>query len=244
VTAANVMPGELESRVAIVTGAAGSAGRAVCRELAGAGARLALLGSRFERLEAMASELALEDGRWLARAVDLRDAEAARKAVEAVSGALGRPGIVAHLVGGWTGGTTIVETPDEAFAGMLDQHLWTTLNVTRAILPLLIEGGWGRLVVVSSPLATHPAAKMGAYAVGKAAEETLVATIAREVAGTGVTANILQVRTIDADHERDRAPTPKNAAWTTPEEIAAAVRYLCSDGAGAVNGARIPLFGA
>jgi NAD(P)-dependent dehydrogenase (short-subunit alcohol dehydrogenase family) len=236
--------GGLEGRVALVTGAAGSAGRAVVAGLAGAGARLALFGTRVERLHAVADELGLETGRWLARAVDLRDADSARRAVEDVSGELGRPSILVHLVGGWTGGTTVVDTPDAEFSGMLDQHLWTTLNVVRAVLPGLTEAGWGRMIVVSSPTATNPIAKMGAYAVGKAAEETLVATIAREVAGTGITANILQVRTIDAQGERRRAPTAKNASWTTPEEIAAAVLYLCSDGAAAINGARIPLFGA
>jgi NAD(P)-dependent dehydrogenase (short-subunit alcohol dehydrogenase family) len=67
--------------------------------------------------------------------------------------------------------------------------------------------------------------------------------LAQEVKETGVTANILQVRTIDAKHERDSQPTPKNAAWTTPEEILPAILYLCSDEAQVVNGARIPLYG-
>jgi NAD(P)-dependent dehydrogenase (short-subunit alcohol dehydrogenase family) len=89
-----------------------------------------------------------------------------------------------------------------------------------------------------------PAAKVSAYAVGKAAEEALLLTLAREVAGTGVTVNVLQVRVIDTAHERDSAPSAKNVAWTTPEEIAAAVRFLCSDAARVVNGARIPLYGA
>jgi 3-oxoacyl-[acyl-carrier protein] reductase len=85
---------------------------------------------------------------------------------------------------------------------------------------------------------------MAPYAVGKAALEALFGTLAREVAGTGVTANLLRVRKIDAEHARDAADAPKGAAsWTSPEEIAAAIRYLCSDEAGAVNGARIPLYG-
>jgi NAD(P)-dependent dehydrogenase (short-subunit alcohol dehydrogenase family) len=68
-------------------------------------------------------------------------------------------------------------------------------------------------------------------------------TLAQEVAGTGVTANIIQVRTIDMQHERERAPSAQNAFWTTPEEIAAAMLYLCSDEGQVVNGARIPLYG-
>lgn len=74
------------------------------------------------------------------------------------------------------------------------------------------------------------------------AQEALMLTLARELVGSGVTANILQVRTIDAKYERDEQPMPKNANWTTPEEITAAILYLCSDEAHVVNGARIPLY--
>jgi NAD(P)-dependent dehydrogenase (short-subunit alcohol dehydrogenase family) len=58
-----------------------------------------------------------------------------------------------------------------------------------------------------------------------------------------VTANILHVRTIDVKHERDGQPSPKTTSWTTPEEIAAAIHFLCTDEAQVVNGARIPLYG-
>jgi NAD(P)-dependent dehydrogenase (short-subunit alcohol dehydrogenase family) len=82
------------------------------------------------------------------------------------------------------------------------------------------------------------------YAAAKAAQDTLMLTLAKELAGTGVTANVLQVRTIDTAHERDRARSEKNAAWSTPEEISAAILYLCTDAAQGINGARLPLYGA
>lgn len=68
-------------------------------------------------------------------------------------------------------------------------------------------------------------------------------TLSEELKNTGVTANILRVRSIDVEHQREREPSPKNASWTTPEEIAAALLYLCSEEANRVNGARIPLYG-
>jgi NAD(P)-dependent dehydrogenase (short-subunit alcohol dehydrogenase family) len=58
-----------------------------------------------------------------------------------------------------------------------------------------------------------------------------------------VTANLVAVKKIDATHERENAPSSKNAGWTTPEEIAAVIRQLCSDEADPINGARIPLDG-
>ncbi|MCH8206673.1 MAG: hypothetical protein IH956_06675 [Chloroflexi bacterium] len=59
-----------------------------------------------------------------------------------------------------------------------------------------------------------------------------------------VTAKVILVRSIDVEHRRDREPTPDNASWTTPEEIAAAIMYLCSDEARIVNCSRIQLYGA
>jgi NAD(P)-dependent dehydrogenase (short-subunit alcohol dehydrogenase family) len=124
---------------------------------------------------------------------------------------------------------------------MLDQHLWTTLNVVQAAVPGMIAADWGRVAAVGSRPALEAAPKSASYAIAKAAEDTLLRTLAREVAGTGVTANLVTVGTIDEEHERDSRPTPKSATWTTPEEIAAAFLYLCSDEAGTVNSTRLPL---
>jgi NAD(P)-dependent dehydrogenase (short-subunit alcohol dehydrogenase family) len=82
---------------------------------------------------------------------------------------------------------------------------------------------------------------MSAYAIGKAAQETLFAALASEVAGTGVTANIVRVRAIDTKGVRATDPTGRGASMTTPAEISAALRYLFSDAAGVINGERIGL---
>ena len=127
---------------------------------------------------------------------------------------------------------------------MLQQHLWTTFYLAQAFIPHLVANGWGRLVVVSSPTVVDTPAKRLPYTIGKSAQEALILTLAKELAGSQVTANVLRVKTIDVEHERDRQPTPANQSWTTPEEIYAALLYLCSDEARAVNGARIPLYGS
>jgi 3-oxoacyl-[acyl-carrier protein] reductase len=100
------------------------------------------------------------------------------------------------------------------------------------------------MIIVSSPFAASPRAKGAAYAIGKAAQEALMLTLAQELKGTGVTSNILLVKTIDAKHARENEPSAKNTFWTTPEEIASAILYLCSDEAKTINGARIPLYGS
>jgi 3-oxoacyl-[acyl-carrier protein] reductase len=146
-------------------------------------------------------------------------------------------------VGGWAGGTTIRDVDPEEIRSMLDRHLWTTLHAVRAVVPGMVERGWGRIVAVTTPFASDIGPNRASYAIAKAAEGVLLRTLAREVGGAGVTANLVSVRKIDAAHERERAPTSKNAAWTTPEEIAATMLFLCTDAGGAINGARIPLDG-
>ncbi|MBN1579761.1 MAG: SDR family oxidoreductase [Anaerolineae bacterium] len=234
----------LENRVAIITGATGGLGRVVAHQFAEQGARLALIGRSAERLEKVAEESHLADGRWMIHTGDLAKPGAAQAAVEAVIGTWERAEILLHLVGGWTGGKQVTEVAEEEISGMLQQHLWTTFSMAQALVPHLVENQWGRLIVISSPYAAAPRAKGAPYAIAKAAQETLFLTLAQELKGSGVTANVLLVNTIDVDHERDREPKSRNASWSTPEEIASAMLYLCSDEARMVNGARIPLYGS
>jgi NAD(P)-dependent dehydrogenase (short-subunit alcohol dehydrogenase family) len=211
--------------------------------LAEHGARLALFGRSAERLAQLARELSLPEDRYLAQALNLRDPVDAQAAADAVLEKFGRAEILLHLVGGWIGGKPVVEVTANEVSDMLQQHLWTTLYVAQAFVPHLVANQWGRVIVISSPHASSPPANVAPYVIGKAAQETLMLALAQELRNSGVTANTLVVRAIDVQHERDRARTPKNVSWTTPEEIASMILYLCSDEARMVNGTRIPLYG-
>jgi NAD(P)-dependent dehydrogenase (short-subunit alcohol dehydrogenase family) len=229
-------------RVALVTGASGSVGRVAAADLAAAGMRVGLVGTDEPRLDALVDELGLDRRRTAIAGGDLRNEAAARTAVRSIASALGPVDIVVHLVGGWTGGASVADVDPAQFRAMLDQHLWTSVHVARAVLPGMVERGWGRLVAISTPNASTPPARMAPYAVGKAAQETLFAALAREVAGTGVTANVLLARSI---RPPGAAPDPaKKDPGTAAEDVASAIAWLCSDAAAAVNGARIPLYGA
>lgn len=234
----------LENRVAVITGATGGLGSVLTRDLAARGAALALLDIDSARLEALTSGLGLPEARFLAQTANLLDAAETRRAAEAVAARFGRIDILLHVVGGWTGGKTLIEAPAEDLAFMLNQHVWTSFNVVQAFVPHLVRNGWGRVVMVTSPYAARPAAKGGPYAIGKAGQETLMLTLSQELKGTGVTANLVQAKTIDMKREKVNAPSAENAAWTTPEELSAAILYLLSEEAGTINGAKIPLYGS
>jgi len=234
----------LQDRVAIITGSTGGLGRVVAKRLAEEGVRLALFSRSAEKLGQQIETLGLSEERVFSASVDLSNPNDLETAMTDAFYKFGQIDVLVHLVGGWTGGKTLIEAPVGDFTNMVDQHLWTTVNLIKSALPKIQTNNWGRMMVVSTPFAANPVSKMGPYAIGKAAQEALMLTLAQEIKGSGVTANILQVKTIDVKGQRLAEPTQKNSTWTQPEEITKTILYLCSDEAGMVNGARIPLYGS
>ncbi len=234
----------LQNRVAVITGATGGLGSVVTQTLASHGADLALLDRDPAKLIAFTGALGLTESRFLARALDLLDPIQVKSTASEILSRFGRLDILIHLVGGWTGGKTLVEASAEDVTFMLNQHVWTSFNVIQAFVPHLVRNGWGRVIMVTSPFAARPNVKGGPYAIGKSGQEALMLTLSQELKGTGVTANLLQAKTIDIRREKESAPSPENASWTTPEELASAILFLLSEDAGAVNGIKIPLYGS
>ena len=230
-------------RVALITGASGALGRAAAAAFAGDGWRLGLAGRPLDRLHAAAAAAAIPDDRWIGAAADLRTSDGAAAVVRTVTERFGRIDALLHLIGGFVQGASVLELDPADLDDMLDQHLRSTVHLVRAVVPGMVERGFGRILAVSSFTTVSLPARASIYATSKTAQETVLRILAKEVAATGVTVNLVAVRQIDAAHEREREPTPKNAAWTTPEEIVATFRFLCSDAAAAINGARISLDG-
>jgi NAD(P)-dependent dehydrogenase (short-subunit alcohol dehydrogenase family) len=235
---------DLKNRVAVITGATGGLGATVTHELAARVANLALLDIDSAKLETLSKSLSLPEYCLMTQTVNLLDPAETTSTAEAVAAKFGKIDILLHVVGGWTGGKSLLEVPADDMTFMLNQHVWTSLNVIQAFVPHLIRNKWGRVVMITSPFAARPNAKGGPYAVGKAGQEALMLTLSQELKGSGVTANLLQAKTIDMKREKISNPGPDNSTWTTPEELTAAIVYLLSDEAGTINGAKIPLFGS
>ena len=223
----------LDKRVFVITGVTGTTGKIAAHTFAEHGASLVLLGHDQTKLDSLARELDLPSERILTLTADLRQPDAVRSAAEAATVKFGRIDGLIHLVGGWTGGKTIAESSADDFESMLSQHAWTTFHLFQAFGPYLAANKWGRVIVVSAPTANNPTGKTSAYTAAKAAQENLVLNLAVELKESNVTANIIQVKSIDVDGSGKGA---------TPDEIVASMLYLCSDEAQKINGARIPLF--
>jgi NAD(P)-dependent dehydrogenase (short-subunit alcohol dehydrogenase family) len=221
------------TRVIVVTGATGALGSQVARTFAEHGHSLALLDNDQDQLDSLTRDLHLPDQRCLALTVDLRNEAAVRSATQAVSTKFGSVHALIHLIGGWTGGKTLSETPASDFDFMLKQHAWTTFHLFQSFSPLLAASQWGRVIIVSASTVPQPPGKSAVYTAAKAAQENLVLSLAAELKESNVTANIIQVKAIDAKGE---------GKGTTLAEIVTAMLYLFLDDAAKINAARIPLY--
>jgi NAD(P)-dependent dehydrogenase (short-subunit alcohol dehydrogenase family) len=169
------------------------------------------------------------------------DEEEMEELADAVRAKFGRADILLHLAGSFRGGA-LADTPADVWESVLELNLYSAINAIRAFLPLLTANQWGRIITVSSGVTLAPPPNAVAYVTAKAALETMTLAVAQEVKDMGVTANVILIRALDTPAERAKQPD-KKTGWVTPEEVAATVAFLCSDAAGAITGARIPVFG-
>jgi NAD(P)-dependent dehydrogenase (short-subunit alcohol dehydrogenase family) len=221
------------NKVIVITGATGALGNLAAKTFAAQGYALALLDNDQNKLDVLTRDLNLPDERLFTSIVDLRNGQAVQDSAEAVAKKFGSVHALIHLVGGWTGGKTLAETSTADLESMLGQHVWTTFNLFKAFEELLSQNNWGRVITISPSTVSNPPAKRGVYTATKAAQDTLVLTLAAELKEHGVTANIIQVKAIDVENK---------GTGTTPAEIVAAMQYLFSEEAGKITGVRIPLY--
>ncbi|MBL0347471.1 SDR family oxidoreductase [Candidatus Villigracilis affinis] len=223
----------MNKKTIIVTGATGVLGQLVAKTFAAGGHNLVLLDRDSIKLDSLIRDLNLPSERLHAQSIDLLNGQAVQDSAEAVHSKFGSVHALIHLVGGWTGGKTIPESDAADLESMLNQHVWTTFHLLKSFTPFIAESKWGRVIIVSKPETIMPSAKTALYTAAKSAQESLVLTLAQEFKESGLTANVIHVKSIDVKNE---------GKGTTPAEIVSAMQYLFSEEANKVTGARIPLY--
>jgi 2-hydroxycyclohexanecarboxyl-CoA dehydrogenase len=242
------------SRVAVVTGAAAGMGLAVAQRLAAAGNRVALLDLDGDAAAHAAAELSAAGAPAIAATVDVADRAAVDDALAKVRSELG-PVEIMVTSAGLDEFQSFTDITADAWQRMLAVNLTGTFHCLQAAIPDMLAGGWGRIVTISSSSAQSGARRMAHYVASKGGVIGLTKALAVEYAPNGITVNTIppgfidtpmarraeargDMPSIDAIAER----TPVRRAGT-PEDIAAACAFLCSEEAGYITGQLIGVNG-
>ncbi|MBF6449351.1 3-oxoacyl-ACP reductase FabG [Nocardia elegans] len=236
----------MSGRTAIVTGGASGIGGAIARRLAADGSPVAVFDVDGAAADLAAREIGEAGGKAIGVAVDVSDRDAIDTGVQRVRAELGRPSILVNSAGITTSGPFLDITAQQ-WARVLAVNLTGTFDCCQAVLPDMVEQGWGRIVNISSSSVHSGAAGMAAYVSSKSGVLGLTKVLALEFARKGITVNTIPPGFIDtpmmrATAERGFIDVGKQIDATPvgriglPEDIAAACAFLVSEEAGYITG--------
>lgn len=251
----------LAGKVALVTGASRGIGAAIADTLAADGAELWLAGRDAEALDAVAAGLRRRHGTHAHTVLcDITDGEATTAMAEEI-GAAGPLHILVNNAGA-AASAPFARTDEAMWQRMLDLNLTGAYRVTRAVLPLMTDTDGGRIVNIASTAGLIGMAYVTAYCAAKHGMIGLTRALAAELAPKGISVNAVcpgytetelvdkAVATIAAKARLDADAARRSlianvpiGRFISPEEVASAVRWLCSREAAAVTGIALPIAG-
>lgn len=238
---------DLTGKTALVTGASGGIGGAIAKALHGAGATVALSGTRVEPLEALAADLG---ERAHVLPCNLSDAEAVTALPKQAIEAMGSVDILVNNAG-ITRDNIFMRMSDDEWQSVLDVNLTSTMRLCKGVIRPMMKARWGRIVNISSIVGATGNPGQANYAASKAGMVGMSKSIAYEVASRGITVNCVAPGFITTamtdkldDSQKDAilGQVPM-ARMGEADEIAAAVLYLASPEAGYVTGATLHVNG-
>ena len=244
----------LDGRVALVTGAGRSVGLGIARALAAAGAAVAVNDLHPDRAEQAAADIAaLGAAPAIASPFDVSDHAAVVDGVAAIGRQIGPVDILVNNAGipEHGGAEPFVSSKPESWLPYIELNLLGSMYCVHAVLPAMIERGWGRVIQISSG-ASSQGLRIGVsvYGASKAGIEGLLRHVAVEVGGSGVTVNALALGLMENNAARAAPPALDRMLARIPvgrlgrdDEVGAAAAWLASEQAGFVTGQVIHLNG-
>jgi NAD(P)-dependent dehydrogenase (short-subunit alcohol dehydrogenase family) len=241
----------MSGRTAIVTGGGSGIGAAIGRRLAADGAVVAIFDLDGAAAGATAESIVAAGGKAIGVAVDVTDRARVDAGVAEVRGRLGRPTILVNNAG-LTIPDRFLDITAAAWQRMLTINLTGTFDCCQAVLPDMIEEGWGRIVNISSSSVHNGAPGLAGYVSAKSGVVGLTKVLALEFATNGITVNTIPPGFIDTpmlrrtvglfDVEDQIAKTPVGRIGL-PEDVAAACAFLVREEAGYITGQTIGVNG-
>jgi 3-oxoacyl-[acyl-carrier protein] reductase len=244
----------LHGRVALVTGSSRGIGAACARELAEAGAAVVVHGRNQAAIDAVRASIEGAGGRAIGVAADVSDAAAVERLHDTVRRELGPVDILVANAGGSAAPPgPIEEMSEELWHDTLGSNLIATFLTVKAVLPSMKQRGRGVVVTLSSAASRRTTAMSPvAYAAAKAGIEAFTRSVALQAGSSGIRAVCVAPETILTEENRARIPEPLPEELAgqhpvrrlgTPEDVAAAVRFLVSDRAGWISGVTLDVAG-
>lgn len=242
----------LEGRVAIITGASRGIGAATSRAFAAAGAAVALAARDEAALARLADQLLAGGGRAIAVPTDVADPASVERLVDRTVGAFGRLDLAFNnAAGGGQGPTPLADLPVDAYDSAIAITLRGVFLSMRYEIPAMLEAGGGAIVNMSSTAGLEGVGGLAGYVSAKHGVIGLTKTAALDYADRNLRVNALAPGPILTDNlERAGEDAQRLAALAMPmrrigrpEEVAAAVVWLCSDQAAFITGATLPIDG-
>jgi 3-oxoacyl-[acyl-carrier protein] reductase len=248
----------LQDRACAVTGASSGIGRATALALAAEGAAVMLVGRREQPLKEVAVECRRAGGRAQTLSLDVTATDAGERLVQAMLSAFERIEVLVNNAG-TSSIRTLEQLTDEDWQTQWELNVMAPMRLMRAAAPEMARRGWGRIVNVSSSSGKRPSRSNMSYSVAKAAQLSLSRAFADLYASQGVLINavapgvvqtelwmkpggmadqaaeaqgITREEVLEANAERNPL-----GRYSTPEEIAAVITFLCSAAASNVAGA-------
>lgn len=234
---------DFSNQIVVVTGARGNLGSAVARRFLAAGATLALVDHAGDGLRAAFADLADSPDHLLLGDVDLTDEPATRHMVAQVIDRFGRIDVLANTVGGFRAGDPVHDTPLDTFEFMLSLNARTAFILGRAVVPVMLRQGGGKIIHTAAPAGEKGRKHSAAYSASKAAVIRLTESMAAELKANGINVNCILPGTIDTPQNREAMPNANFDRWVPPEDLADVFLFLASDTARAIHGAAVPVLG-
>lgn len=235
---------DLRGKVALVTGGSGAIGAAICAALARAGAAVAVhYGTNRDGALAVADRIGSEGGRAVVVGGDVSSEAEVERFFQEARDQLGRVDILVNNAGALRDGL-VVRMRLEDWRRVLEVNLTGTFLCTREALRDMLRARWGRIVNVTSVVGLVGNAGQANYVAAKAGIVGFTKAVAREVASRNITVNAVapgyvhsrMTEGLDEEQRRFLTSQIPLGRTATPEEIAPAVVFLCSEEAAYITG--------